>query len=232
MDVSKKQKCTEYCFHVACVGTLKDLGMACNSGEILIRNKSVLDKNFIVTLHMPICCILKNLVHIYVLLNETEKDKHYIGNIIHKILLFLKASLGYQDSRYPFSGSSYDYNDNNRYDPYDNNRYDPYDNSRYDPYDNSRYNNMNYNWRSRGGMYDNDRMSSGSSLYNNYNDHNSRYNGHYNGPYNNRFNSRYYRRSNRLYNNYNNYNDYNDYNRRYDSHSGGYPVFGSQTSVF
>lgn len=102
---------------------------------------------------------------------------------------------------YPYSRSGFDYN--NRYDPYDNNRY-------------------NYMGGSRGRMYDNDRMYRGGSMYNNYNDYNSRYNGRYNNRYNGRYNSRY--------NNYNNYNDYNDYNRRYDSMSGGYPVFGSQTS--
>lgn len=117
---------------------------------------------------------------------------------------FNSASLGYQDNMYPYSRSGFDYNDNSRYDLYDNNRYD----------------NMNYNWRSRGGMYDNDRMYRGGSMYNNY-DYNSRYNGPYNSRYNNRFNSRY-----------NDYNDYNDYNRRYDPMSGGYPVFGSQTSAF
>lgn len=104
---------------------------------------------------------------------------------------------------YPYSRSGFDYN------------------NRYDPYDNNRYNYMG----SRGSMYDNDRMYRGGSMYNNYNNYND-YNSRYNGRYNNRYNGRY----NSRYNNYNNYNDYNDYNRRYDSMSGGYPVFGSQTS--
>lgn len=136
-----------------------------------------------------------------VLFDITKKDKHYEGKYkLGKFCFFTSASLGYQDSMYPYSRSGFDYN------------------NRYDPYDNNRYNYMG----SRGSMYDNDRMYRGGSMYNNYNDYNSRYNGRYNNRYNGRYNSRY--------NNYNNYNDYNDYNRRYDSMSGGYPVFGSQTS--